>query len=83
MAYYDRTEALRKQASKEKYEELKKMLITPDENKLNNFFPAYEHLRDMELIIEKQNAELKKYKEFFVMLNNLLPEKFGPNTIIG
>lgn len=84
MAYYDRIEAERKEKAKEKFEELKKHISSLDENnRINEFFPALEHMMEMEIRLEEQDKALKRYRAFFVMLRDLTPETFNVNTPIG
>lgn len=84
MAYYDRIAHERKIRSKEKFEELKRFITSVDENKkMSEFFDAHEHIRDMEITIEKQAEEIKRYREFFLMLRNLTPKHPSTNDIIG
>jgi hypothetical protein len=84
MALYDRAEAARKEKAKESYEALKKHITSVgDDNKVNDFLFAYDHIRDMEKTIERQTEELKKYREFFIMLDKLTPGRKNKPTIYG
>jgi hypothetical protein len=56
---------------------IQKSLMEKDENeKLNPFVGAYFHMIVMETTIEKQEKELKKYRDFFSSLGDLLPQSF-------
>lgn len=84
MALYDRAEAARKEKAKESYEALKKHITSVDaDNKVNDFLFAYDHIRDMEKTIERQTEELKRYREFFVLLDKLTPRRYVSPTTYG
>lgn len=60
----------------QKYEELKKFITSKDENKkVNEWFFAHSHMLSMEATIKRQEEEIKKYKEFFSLMQELLPWK--------
>ena len=47
-----------------------------DENKkVNEWFFAHSHMLSMEATIKRQEEEIKKYKEFFSLMQELLPWK--------
>lgn len=84
MALYDRAEVARKEKAKETYEKLKKYITSVDaDNKVNDFLFAYNHIRDMEKTIERQSEELKRYREFFALLDKLTPRRHVPPTTYG
>lgn len=84
MAYYDKAEAVRKEKAKESYEALKKHITSVDaDNNVNDFLFAHDHIRDMEKTIERQTEELKKYREFFVLLDRLTPRRNLPTPFYG
>jgi hypothetical protein len=84
MAYYDHQESARILRNEKSYQELKEFIQTLGEDrKMNKFYPAYEHLMDMERHIKKQNEELENYKQFFGLLSSLLPRQFSIHDRIG
>ena len=75
MAYFDQGAADFKQECSKKYEELKKFITSKDENqKVNEWFFAHSHILSMEATIKKQEEEIKKYKEFFLLMKGLMPK---------
>lgn len=84
MAYLDRIEESRREKVKENFENLKKHLSSLDkEQRINEFYPSLEIILDMEFRIKEQEKELKRYRDFFLMLRNLTPEGPSVNRIIG
>lgn len=82
--YFDNSIARRKAESKKKFEELKKQITSLDkDNKINEFYLAFEHISDMEDEIVKLKTELKKYRTFFALLTELTPKSSKSSDIIG
>jgi hypothetical protein len=74
MAYYDHGAAMEAKEDEAKYLELKNWLMSKnDKGEINEWFRARRHLIRMEAEIEKQDIQLKEYKQFFEMLQKLLP----------
>ena len=70
MVYIDRTEHYRKKTNYLNYEALKASL--KDEKQ---WHPALEYMFDLEQKLISAEKEIKQNKEFFAMLNKLLPKR--------
>lgn len=84
MAYFDSRVAMLKNSQKEKYEELKKFITSKDDTgKVSEWYPAWEHLMMMETHIKEMTARIDTYKEFFKLLDVLLPRRHSIYDKIG
>lgn len=84
MAYYNHGAAMRKKMCADKYDELKKYIISKDENgKLKEWFLAHEHIIDLENQLEQYKKQIKEYQDFFSLMNKLLPKNPSPYNIIN
>lgn len=69
MAYLDHAAAAREEERIENFIKLKKFISSKDENgNVGEWDLAYEHICRLELILEKKNDEITKYKSFFSLL---------------
>ena len=66
--------------SKEKYDELIKFIKSVKDGKLNEWYSAYSHIKNMETELEEAKLKLAEYEKYFKMLNKLLPKN---NNILG
>jgi hypothetical protein len=84
MAYYDHGAAMRKKECADKYAELKKHIISKDENgKLNEWFLAHEHIVYLENKLQQQEKQIEEYRSFFSLMRNLLPRESSIHDVIG
>ena len=84
MAYYDHGAAMRKKECADKYAELKKHIISKDENgKLNEWFLAHKHILDLENQLEEQKKQIEEYRSFFSLMRKLLPRVPSIHDVIG
>lgn len=84
MAIYDHFAAAEHKEREESYIRLKSSISSMDKNqKLNEYYPAYRHLLEMEHKIEEQQKQLKMYHEFFQSLSMLIPRQSSIHDIIG
>jgi len=74
MAYYDRCKLKRKLECEDNFIELKKYITSEDER--GKWFLAHEYIINMEQELEKQSAQIEKYKEFFSLMRELLPRQY-------
>jgi hypothetical protein len=85
VAYFDHEAYRRKRERLDSYNALKEWLSsTGPEGKVSGFILAREHLLSMEQMIEEQEAELTKFRDFFSMFQSLLPSEvttFGGRVI--
>lgn len=72
-SYFDQQNRKQKKACELKFIELKKHIVSIDENgKLNEWSLAMGHIQEMENKLEEQAKQLEEYKTFFVLMNKLL-----------
>ena len=84
MAYYDHGAAMRKKECANKYTELKKHIISKDENgKLNEWFLAHEHIVELENKLEQQQKQIEEFQSFFSLMRKLLPRVPSIHDVIG
>ncbi len=82
--YLDHAKEARKREARESYDALKKVLGSKDKKqKLNAFFPALSHIEDMETEIAEKEVKIKEYRDFFAMLDKLLPRRSSIHDRIG
>lgn len=84
MAYYNHFEGAQKKRNKENYSALKEFITSKDEKGIiSEWFPAYNHIVELEDKIEKMEKEIKAYKDFFKTMDSLLPRRSSTTDIIG
>lgn len=73
MAYYDHGAAMKRKECADKYEELKTHITSKDENdQLNEWFLAHEHMIVLENQIEEQKMQIEEYRNFFSLMRKFL-----------
>ena len=83
MAYYDHGAAERRKECADKYAELKKHITSKDKNgKLNEWFLAHEHMKDLEYQIEQQKKQIAEFQGFFSLMQKLLPRVSSTNDVL-
>lgn len=80
MAYLDPIAQQKAEEKSKSYDALKDEIL--NNKKLKKFYPALEKIHEMEGVIQKQEEELKSYREFFSLMNDFLP-KNNNNGRIG
>ena len=84
MAYFDHEAAERRRICAEKFEELKKHIVSQDENgKFNEYFLAHEHIYYLENRLKEQEEQIREYRSFFSLLSKLLPRQSSIYDVIG
>lgn len=70
-------------AMQEAHTELLKFIETPEGKKaLPNWVFLLKYFHEKNRKIEEQEKELGNYKDFFIKLRSLIPERFSSNTRI-
>lgn len=74
-SYFDQQNIKHKKACEIKFNELKKHIVSIDENgKLNEWALAMGHIQELENKLEEQAKQIEEYKAFFNLMNKLLPK---------
>lgn len=60
-----------KKKCKDQFLELKKRILK--EENLKDIIFSYDHILYLENLVDQQQEELKKYKQFFIAMKELLP----------
>ena len=80
MAYFDHAQAAYENKCKEKYEELKENLR---KSKDENDEMVWKQMMKIEYEAEKSKKKVKKYEEFFEMLQKLIPKQSSIHDVIN
>jgi hypothetical protein len=83
MAYYDHSKAMHYQECADMYKKLKKHITSKQDGKINEWYLASLHMNELEKQIEAQKEQIKEYKDFFKLMQKLLPHVSSPHDVIG